>query len=256
VAQSPVKGPQRLELVLSKPPVPPGWGRNTTAEVMAANHATLSVQQEMAATRGVFELRPDRLTPPSAASATAAPDQGGFTLWWRPLPAQPTGDAGDPYAMDPTEDPAAVAVVSGLTNCRWLAFKTVTEDNKPKSRQLLDAMDVLQFQDLPAYIQMEVETAGGLTASWMFEVGWSNGPETTEEAVAQGDGVGGGGTGDGGGTTVRGNGNGQGAGGGPGGRGDSGNGPRGSSRRGPQDGGGRPPGGGARDGGGRGRGGR
>jgi type II secretory pathway component PulJ len=174
--------PQRMEVVLDKAPVPPGWGRQTTAEVILASQAAEEMRINMASVRGVFELRPDRFTPAGAASITAAPTEGGMTLWWRPLPSQPTGAKGDPYAMEPMEDPSAVPIISGLVQCQWLAFKTIMEDNKPKSREKLPELTATQFQDLPAYMEMMVRTAGGVTMNWMFEVSWTNGPETTEEA--------------------------------------------------------------------------
>ena len=39
-----------------------------------------------------------------------------------------------------------------------------------------------RFDELPAYMEMQVTTAGGLHQNWMFEVQWMNGPETAEEA--------------------------------------------------------------------------
>lgn len=180
------QGPvQRLEVVVSKAPVPPGWGRSTTAEVMEAQEAFDALQVGMAATRGVFELRPDEATPVHLRDNLAPPEPGGWTLWWRPLPAQSTGEDGDPYMLEPWEDPTAVPVVSGLVQCRWLAFKAVSEPGRPRVREKQPALESMDFQGLPAYMEMEVRTAGGLTANWMFEIGWLNGPETLDELESQ-----------------------------------------------------------------------
>jgi hypothetical protein len=34
--------------------------------------------------------------------------------------------------------------------------------------------------ELPAYIELTMETADGLYAEWMFEIGWTSGGETAE----------------------------------------------------------------------------
>jgi hypothetical protein len=168
--------PQRLEVVLSKAPVPPVL--NTArgeAIAMAAYEPSVYAGPTI---RGVFELRPD---PPFAEARNWGvpgldPRKTGWTLWWRPLPHSPEGPAGALFSMQPEEDPSAVPIASGLEMCRWLAF------NKRKRG---DAFTATQFQELPAYMELEIRTTTGLTANWMFEVDWINGPETVEELDEQ-----------------------------------------------------------------------
>lgn len=161
---------QRLEVVLSRAPVPPGFGRSTTQEVLAAVD---SVSEESVAVRGVFELRPDAATPPGAVTGLSRPADGeGWTLWWRPLPPNADGANEQVYLGDPTQDAAAVVIATGLVECQWISFKL--GERTPE-------LSALQFQDLPAYMEMKVRTARGMAANWMFEVGWSNGPETRTE---------------------------------------------------------------------------
>jgi hypothetical protein len=105
--------------------------------------------------------------------------------------------------------------------CSWQAYKSVTDPTSPTKilgRQQLTELSATGLQDLPAYVEMKVSTASGLTANWMFEVGWTNGPETMDEAQQDGTLAGGGGPGGPGG----GPGNGR-FGGGPGGPGGPGN---------------------------------
>src|SRR5207244_12926531 len=124
---------------------PPGCGRDSTLECMAAAAANDELRLGIASVRCVFELRPDAQTPKGASSITAAPDSGGWTLWWRPIPATMDGTAADPFFTDPTQDAGAVALVSGLVQCQWLAFKTVTDPNtrKPKSREKLPEISAM-----------------------------------------------------------------------------------------------------------------
>ncbi len=164
--------PQRLEMVVSKAPVP-ALMTSTRGEAMAMAAHEPSVYAGPAL-RGVFELRPD--LSPQRAKALGVPGldprRSGYTLWWRPLPHEAQGAAGSLFTLEPEEDPGAVPIASGLEKCSWLAFS---------KRERKSGFRALQFQDLPAYMEMEVRTTTGLTANWMFEVDWTNGPETTEE---------------------------------------------------------------------------
>ena len=45
-------------------------------------------------------------------------------------------------------------------------------------------------KELPAYVEFEIQTKTGLYANWMFEIGWTKGPEL---ATRSGSGPGGGG---------------------------------------------------------------
>jgi hypothetical protein len=236
--------PQRLEVVVAHPPVPPAYG-NTTAPELQVQLTALGAM----ASRGAFELRPDSATPAQrldAGEKAAAPDAPGWTLWYRPLPPVEGAVQPDPYTMDPTQDPSAVRLATGLVRCSWQVFKTQYDsNNKPLGREKLPNLEAMKLQDLPAYVQMKVTTASGLTADWMFEVGWGFGPETTQEATESGA-VAGGGAGSGDGTSFTTTG---GPGGGPGSAADGGGNP--GARNAGRNPGGRNPGGqnpGARNG--------
>jgi hypothetical protein len=168
--------PQRLEVVLGKAPVPGALdSRGGEAIAMAAFDPDVYAGP---AVRGVFELRPD----PEGERAKnwgvpgLDPRFPGWTLWWRPLPHKANGPEGALFTLAPEEDPRAVPVASGLQMCRWTAFS---------KRKRGDAFKATQFQELPAYMELEVRTTTGLAANWMFEVDWTNGPETEEELEAQ-----------------------------------------------------------------------
>jgi hypothetical protein len=177
-------GVQRLEVLVSRTPVPPGFGRSNTVEVMEAMTALPTGPQ-----RGAFELRPDVSTPAAALGDANTVDMNnpGWTLWWRPLPPNVGEQAPDPYAMDPAQDPAAVVIATGLQECQWQAYKTVTDPvtGKSKGREKISEMEASSLQDLPAYFEMSVRTVSGQTAKWMFEVGWSNGPEVLDETTGE-----------------------------------------------------------------------
>ncbi len=152
-----VESPQRLEVVLSRWPVP--------REVIEEQRARLGERADSVPPPGLggvircaFELRPER--------------DGTWTLWWRALPLPEHGGA-IARDTDPTEDPGAVALVSGLTKCRWTAF----DDRERKSK-----LSAAWATELPAYVELEIATNRGASANWMFEVGWSNGTETADEA--------------------------------------------------------------------------
>jgi hypothetical protein len=165
--------PQRMEVVLERSPIP-------TPRASAPEHGRRAV-------RGVFELRPDSMTPATAAGIMVSPSYRvsgaaeGWTLWWRPLPTPAESDPSGPSrskseadvrGLDPTQDPAAVPIMSGLTDCTWTVYR------KREKRRDLNAIWSL---DLPAYVELSVTTTAGLTSQWMFEVGWISAPEVVEE---------------------------------------------------------------------------
>lgn len=209
--------PQRLEVVLHRSPVPqakvdpltmplpPRSTRRTRAETRTdapealggrelqpdrdpaettpgeeteeedPSDATLPVR----AIRGAFELHPQPprgYRPPGIAVAPALdPRAGGYEstglweLWWIPLPpAESEGIAttrreamyaglGRPYF-----------VAGDLKYARWTAFF-----RKNKRADLVSTWS----GDLPAYMELQVETAAGLQSNWMFEIDWATGPE-------------------------------------------------------------------------------
>ncbi len=169
-------GPQRLEVVVSKPPISPDAIR-----AMHPRMAQVAYQQQLAAQRdisgelppmhrlpmrSVFELRPDFATRYNDGRSRGSAD--GWTLWWRPLPSDPTV----PVPADPTQDMEAVPLASGLVSCHWRVFQ---------KGEYKDQYEAIYWNDLPGYIEMEVQTADNLTADWLFEIEWSNAKEPSSE---------------------------------------------------------------------------
>ncbi len=194
--------PQRLEVVTSHSPIPTTFSALSYASGQAQQLQQNQDTDVAMASRSAFELRPDAATPAARRDPGETPlgDGKGWTLWWRPLPPTPGLQTPDPYSMEPAEDPNSVRVAIGLVQCNWQAFKTVmdTATNKPKGREIVPTLTTSQLQDVPAYVEMLATTASGLSADWVFEVGWGYGPETTDEAqqlAAQGGGGAGGGGG-------------------------------------------------------------
>lgn len=124
---------------------------------------------------GVLEL-----TPPDPSSAD--PAREGWTLWWRQIPAPPNDSAAAfglltsvaPQISDPRMDPGAIALVRGISMCRWSAYK---------GRALLPAHAATYSSELPAYIQLELRTVAGVYANWMFELGWATVQEPGQVAA-------------------------------------------------------------------------
>jgi prepilin-type N-terminal cleavage/methylation domain-containing protein len=144
---------QRLEVVVSRAPVPPGFRREFAAEV-----------EELVLggpVRGVFELRPEG---------------EAMAMWWRPLPRAEDEPDGHLFHTDPRDDPRASMLASGITEAQWLVFR---------NRQREPHISALTVHELPAHMELHVRMNGGYAAQWMFEVAWSNGPETIEEIAAE-----------------------------------------------------------------------
>lgn len=151
--------------------------------------------------RAEFILLPDGSAPTSslqAATATgsqpARPDpsaQPGWTLWYREMPPRSaafdlTPDeraralAGDTSFLSTDVDPADLALdvdpaslrvvrlVSGLKTCHWRVFRR---------GEFSSRITAVSARELPAYVELSLETVGGRREKWMFEVGWSQGPE-------------------------------------------------------------------------------
>jgi type II secretory pathway pseudopilin PulG len=159
---------QRLEVVLNKPPIPRDWAATVAGEVMP--EATTA--ETAGLTRGVFELRPDDASLPTA-------EDGGWTLWWRTLPLKPTTADGDELGAEPSVAGGAVPLASGLAGVQWLAFKGGTR---------VSALSAVQMLDLPGYVEMQIRTLGpdgqgGVSSTWMFEIGWSVVPEREPAAA-------------------------------------------------------------------------
>lgn len=171
---------QSLEIVLRTPPAAFSLAQTITEEEAAA------IEETRSAVRGVFELRPED-------------DGAGYELWWRPL--LPSGEPMSPSDTD-ARDLSALRLAGDITGLRWQMLKTrVGADTLTRDR--LIEHQATWVDELPAYIELEVATEQGVYANWMFEIGWTLGPEIVSppsDDTGDGDGSGdGGGNGDGGG---------------------------------------------------------
>lgn len=107
------------------------------------------------ATRGAFELRP----------GMGDEVDSSLELWWVPLPRVGTSpDEVD--AMSVLDEPYRIA--KELRSMRWRVFRERVWHNE---------LAATWSEELPAYIEVDVVTTGGLTANWLFEVGYARGPE-------------------------------------------------------------------------------
>lgn len=167
---------QRLEIVTLRPLVPPGF-REGLDNADLVQPTSADELPPAAATRQVFELRPDWMTPRAAGAPRPDPATSGWTLWWRPLPPDTEGANAAFYATDPTEDPRAVPLASGLAGLQWTAFK---------QKERLSSITATQLIDLPGYFEIQLRTTAGHYANWMFEVGGQIGPESLDEASPDG----------------------------------------------------------------------
>lgn len=152
------------------------------------------------ALRGCFEIRP--MLTPEAARLRSEGKPVMYELWWRPMPAavdtkkRPTDNANptDPSAnpepepsltnLDPRQVYAwgePVLLADNLVKCNWQLYS---------EGQRRRAHNAVWEKELPAYVEFEIQTRTGLYANWMFEIGWTKGPEL---GTRGGGGVGGGG---------------------------------------------------------------
>lgn len=194
---------QRLEVVLTDPPVPSPKAQ-AAADAMVAQLLSASTSRRMSkkkertptgeagkasgadrrrvgdgaiepeptdeeadfavrATRGAFEVRPGILR---------EGEEPALELWWVPLPRvgstfdeQETGGLlDDPYRL-----------AKELRLIRWRVFR---------EREWTEMLEATWAEELPAYIEMEIETTGGLKAKWLFEVGYARGPELRRRTPA------------------------------------------------------------------------
>jgi type II secretory pathway pseudopilin PulG len=204
---------QRLEVVLTDSPVPstsrdeavfvqsgaprrrrPGGGeeesgpRRATRDEQASGDAAVraavfaeEAQGMVRAPRGALEFWPQtgegtqrRL---EAIRGLAADDPSRpvlWDLWWVPLPPRSEDPEGPPppeAAWANMGEPYLIA--SNIRFARWTAF-----DDREKKVRLAAA----RRQDLPAYVELEMETAAGLRVHWMFETDCAVGPEVPPTA--------------------------------------------------------------------------
>lgn len=127
------------------------------------------------AVRGAFELRPQQPTPAQIreAEASGVEPPRAWEMWWVPLPPRANGSSA-PSAEDILSRGDAFVIASNLRYVQWTLF----DDNERKS-----SLNATWEQQLPAYIEVAVETTSGLNANWMFEVDWGRGPEVPPPPV-------------------------------------------------------------------------
>ncbi|MBS0189056.1 MAG: hypothetical protein JSS51_13400 [Planctomycetes bacterium] len=130
------------------------------------------------ALRGSFDIRPMLTQANLDARAEGRPIL--YELWWTPLAAanentqnktaastEPsTQTLQDPRTLEPWGEPVLLA--SNLVKCHWQFFS---------SGEKRSAHSAVWERELPAYVEFEIQTKTGLYENWMFEVGWTKGPE-------------------------------------------------------------------------------
>jgi type II secretory pathway pseudopilin PulG len=150
-------------------------GATGDAAVRAAIFAE-DAQGMVRAVRGALEFWPqgartsqDRLEDLQRAMGEDPRHTPLWELWWVPLP--PRGETVDdeppPEALAHVGEPYRIA--SNIRFARWTAF-----DDREKKVRLLAA----RRQELPAYIELEIETGAGITVHWMFEADGAVGAES------------------------------------------------------------------------------
>jgi prepilin-type N-terminal cleavage/methylation domain-containing protein len=196
--------PQRLELVLIEPPVPTQQPdpfvlahavrletkRRGISHERAEEEAPFDPAAELSAesddpdaepsedwgiraVRGAFELIPqeDR-TGRVTLDETGNPK--AWELWWVPLAPRHTieevRDMGRARAvLEASSYGEPFKIANDLASCRFRMF----DDRVRKSE-----FEATIQNQLPAYVEVDIATVGGQTASWLFEVSWATGPET------------------------------------------------------------------------------
>ncbi|MEO1583222.1 MAG: type II secretion system protein [Planctomycetota bacterium] len=160
----------RFEMVLSRPlldrPPEPGAGSRferrlgrTAADVGAALGVSAS---DLPGHRGAFELR--------RAQGEQHPD-----LWWVPLPPRPVTTAGgSPAPFDADTLPPPRRLCRDVTALRWTGF--IDSERVPRVR----AVESSQF---PAFVELEIATAGGGYGNWTMELAWTVGAELNPPEV-------------------------------------------------------------------------
>ncbi len=136
------RSPQRLEIVVAEPPV-----RNRIDLPLEAVPPGLVLSE--GGTRGAFELIP---------TSQASDGRTLWTLTWRTFPPSlPPGV--EPLAIMPPAEPVILA--ENLVYAWWNVYHQM--ERKP-------AFAAYAFIDMPAYLELEMHTATGLVASWLFEI--------------------------------------------------------------------------------------
>lgn len=138
---------QRLEMVLAEAPI-----RGARLQRAGYDPSTNAV-------RGAFRLAPSERGP-----------RGSHDLVWEMYqPLESETDAEAERSVSATR-----VIAEGLEDLRIRFWKS-----EPRSQELKPMMtaEVVLEADLPAYAEVAVRLASGRTVNWMFEIGWTPGPE-------------------------------------------------------------------------------
>ena len=133
-------GLQRLELVVAEPPILGSKPKAGDADPLA----------KYAAVRGAFELRPDDEKNPDSKSL----------YWVNYVPGQ----------AEQRQVSSESLIATGILRMHWRLAKTNAETKKLVR---LEEAQISSWNDLPAFMEVGVETVDGLKNEWMFEVCWS-----------------------------------------------------------------------------------
>ena len=150
LVKDPTSGLQSLEVVLARAPI---------ALKLKDGSAALANPEAGGGTRGRFELRPE-------------PATNGWAVWYTAFAATDGPDG-------PRSGMGERRLAGGLKKFNWTFQKT---GKKPdgKSTGLLEKLTELRAVDtseIPAYVEVDVETVEGQKANWMFELGFTIGRE-------------------------------------------------------------------------------
>lgn len=147
-------------------PAPTGTDLNPDAADQPAEEE--ETESPIGFVRGTLELRPTVLRP-----GREPPERQTYDLYWTRLaPRDPTPRLDTPLPPA-TRIATSVRIASNITYLNYRVF----EDRNWHTQH-----SAIYFQQLPAYVEVEIETANGLSAKWLFEVGWMRGPEVPSPA--------------------------------------------------------------------------
>jgi len=145
-------GNARLELVSDRVPAGESDPMGDIRDSGNTQRGTRLTFDDLDGYRGAFELE-------------LAQDEQAYLLWWKPLP--PPG-LPDGVWFDEATLPEPTLLCSHVKSLRWTAFINSSK---------IDRVRAIEARQLPAFVELELTTTGGLYTSWMFELGWTPGPE-------------------------------------------------------------------------------
>lgn len=196
-------GPQRLEITLPDKPVPESmrlfpsaWTSSPTDDLVRAfDPSGVERPENETGVRGCFELRPDGarerlmegyglvpasgLEPVPLIPAARKPPEG-WTLWWRPVYGREyeARQQGAAYDIDrhPELLAEAVPLIRGVRAMRWYAFAAEENPDDADAPVIVERWPeyaCTTVEDLPGYMEVEIDTTSGTYVTWAFELGWS-----------------------------------------------------------------------------------